>query len=216
MKITKSTSRISISGTTFISEIVPSFAPPREIPMTRLASRKIPREEDSHTLRRPGSGRCKPLEETLLPGLELGRNQADSVDTGAAHNVDGAGHFHEQNVVVALNERNFLGALLKDRFETRTKAIPSRVFVVDLQFVVGKHLNDDGLILQLLIFLLVWIGLRNQSVQTMRSERSDDHENDKQHKQDVDERNDVHFRQRTALTFSNIHSHCESPVSLRL
>ena len=87
----------------------------------------MPREEDSHTLRRPGSGRCEPLEETLLPGLELGRNQADSVDTGAAHNVDGAGHFHEQNVVVALDERNFLGALLEDRFETRTKAIPGRV-----------------------------------------------------------------------------------------
>ena len=38
---------------------------------------------------------------------------------------------------------------------------------------------------------------------------------DEQHQQNIDERNDVHFRHRTALIFSNRHSHCESPVSLR-
>jgi hypothetical protein len=37
MKMTNSTSRTSISGTTFISEMVPRFEPPTDIPMIHLA-----------------------------------------------------------------------------------------------------------------------------------------------------------------------------------
>src|SRR5580704_13532614 len=210
IKMTRSTSRISISGTTFISATGPNFEPPREIPMSRLACSQLPREEDSHTLRRPKRDRSEKEILTnsnwLLPGLELSRDQADPVDSRAAHDVNRAGNFHEQYIVVALDESNFLGALFEDRFETRTEAIPGRVFVVDLQLVIDEHLDHHGLVLQLHILLLVRIGLRHKSVQPVRSERSDDHENNEQHEQNVDERNDVHFRHRTALIVSNRHS----------
>src|SRR5580692_12163026 len=190
MKMIKSTSRISISGTTFISETGPSFRPPSEIPMSHLAQTRLPREEDSHTLPGPRRGpREKGNSCCLLPGLELGRDQADSVDAGAAHDINGARHFREQYIVVAFDESDFLGALLEDRFKTRAEAVPGGVFVVDLQLVVHEHLHHDGLVLELYILLLVRIGLRHKRIEPVRRERSDDHENDEQHKQNVDQRN---------------------------
>src|SRR5690349_2343931 len=114
MKMTKSTSRISISGTTFISEIVPNPRPPSDISMSHLAYFTVPREEDSHTLRRPGGGRPQSHNVLLLTGLELGRDQPYFVDSRPAHDVNGAGYFHEQNIVVALDESDLLGALFEN------------------------------------------------------------------------------------------------------
>jgi hypothetical protein len=52
MKMIKSTSRISISGTTFTSAIDPDFALPSKTPMSHLAEMSCPCEEDSHIPRR--------------------------------------------------------------------------------------------------------------------------------------------------------------------
>src|SRR5580658_590994 len=120
----KSTSRISISGTTFISAMVPSFEPPSEIPMSAPRTNEIAPRGGLQT---PSAALKKKAQ--LLPGLELGRDQADSVDSCTAHDVNGAGNFHEQYIVVALDESNFLGALLENRFQPRTEPIPGGVFV---------------------------------------------------------------------------------------
>jgi hypothetical protein len=50
MKITRSTSRISINGTTFISETTPRL-PPTIIPIIHLVLKKLPGEEDTHSQR---------------------------------------------------------------------------------------------------------------------------------------------------------------------
>ncbi len=47
IKMTSSTSKTSINGTTFISTKIPRFEPPTDIPMSHLV-RKNSREEDSH------------------------------------------------------------------------------------------------------------------------------------------------------------------------
>src|SRR5260370_40507788 len=116
MKITRSTSRISINGTTFISETTPRL-PPTNIPMAHLVRLKCLARRTSHPGARPvkwptcesGWGKPRPYEK-LLTGFELGGDQANLVDTGAAHDVNGAGDVHEQYIVVAFDESNFLSA----------------------------------------------------------------------------------------------------------
>src|SRR6202030_4746283 len=137
--------------------------------------------------------------EKHLPSFELCGDQANFIDAGAAHDVDGARDFAKQYIAIAFNESDFLRALLKDLLEPRADGIPGGVFVIDLDLAVGQDLHHDGLVLQLLILLLIRIGLRNQGVQALGGQRRDDHENNQQYEQNVDQRNDIHFRHRTAL-----------------
>src|SRR5216684_4469548 len=104
IKITRSTSKISINGTTFISETVPRL-PPTDIAMIHLVWEQLPGEEDSHILWRDR----KPADpaKTLLTGFELGGDQANLIDAGAAHDVNGAGDVHEQYIAIAFNESDF-------------------------------------------------------------------------------------------------------------
>src|ERR1700687_6147164 len=174
------------------------------------------REEDSHNLRKR-AGQAPPLQscEKLLTGFELGGDQTNLVNAGAAHDIDGAGDIHEQYIVVAFDESDFLGPLLEDGLHARTEAVPSGVFVIDLELPVHVHLDDDGLVFKLDVLLLVRRRLRDERVQTLRRERGDDHENNDQHQQNVDERDDVGRRHRSAGFPSYIHPHSESPVGLR-
>src|ERR1700675_1579525 len=135
----------------------------------------MPREEDSHILRER-MRRTPSLQsvEKLLARFELGGDQTDFVNAGAAHYVDGAGDVHEQYIVVAFDESNFLGALLEDSFHARTEAVPSGVFVIDLEFSVHVHLDDDSLVFKLDVLLLVRRRLRDERVQSLRRERGDD------------------------------------------
>src|SRR5713226_8413557 len=148
----------------------------------------------------------------LLPSFELGGDQADFVDSSAAHDVNSASHFFKQHRVVALDESDLFRAVFKDFFDARTQALPSGIFIVDLDLAVFVDLHDYRLVRQSLILLLVRIGLRHKSVHAFGRQRCDDHENDQQHQQNIDQRNDVHFRHRTTLIFTNAHAHCRSPV----
>src|SRR5579863_10172906 len=177
MKITRSTSRISISGTTFASAMMPRLPPREPMPMSHLACRVEPCEEDSHIPR---------TSENLLPCFQLCGDQANTVDTRAVHDVNGARNFHEQHVVIALDEGNLLGAILEDLLNARTKTIPGGVFVVDFELAVFLNLDNDGFVFELLVLLLVRRRLRHQSVETLGSQRSDNHENNNQHQQNVD------------------------------
>src|SRR5256884_9532583 len=106
----------------------------------------MPREEDSH-IQRKQVEQAPPLQtkETLLARFELGGDQTNFVNTGAAHDIDGAGDVHEHYIVVAFDKSNFLGALLEDLLHARAKTIPGRVFVVDLKLAVHGNLDDNGL-----------------------------------------------------------------------
>src|SRR6267142_1791353 len=209
IKITRSTSRISINGTTFMSETIPRL-PPTIIPMSHLVSRnrkavnvpeQMPREEDSHITWRHASPRQRERAKNLLTGFEFCGNQADFVDARAAHDVDSARDFHEHYIVVAFDKSDFLGALLEDLLHARAETFPGGVFIVVLEFHV---------------LLLVRRGLRNERVQALRRKRRNNHENDDQHEQNIDERYHIGRRHRSALFSSNIHPHSESPSGLCL
>src|ERR1700756_4214991 len=81
IKMTSSTSRTSINGTTFISTKIPRFAPPTDKPMSHLV-RKNSREEDSHIRQSElqTSLQQRNAEEILLAGLEFGGDQPYLVD----------------------------------------------------------------------------------------------------------------------------------------
>src|SRR5712671_2722350 len=139
----------------------------------------------------PPRRRALQTHKNLLARFELGGNQTNLVNTGAAHNVDGAGDVHEQYIVVAFDESDFLSALLKNRFHTRAEAFPGGVLVVDLEFAIHGNLDDHGFVLELDVLLLVRRGLRVERVQALWNDGRDDHENDDQHEQNVDQRHDV-------------------------
>src|SRR5271154_3345123 len=183
-------------------------------PSLMCATVKRPAREFTTALRRATPSYKYPC---LLPRFEFCRDQADLVDARAAHDIDGARNVHEHYIVIAFDESNFLGTLFKNLFHASAEIFPSDVFIVDLELGlvglgVGNHLNDNGLVAEILFLLLIRIGLGYQRVHALRRQRRDDHEDDQQHEQNIDERNDVHFRHRTAGIFSYGHSHGNSPV----
>src|ERR1700747_2905699 len=97
----------------------------------------MPREEDSHILRkRVGPAPPRQSPESLLARFELGGDQTNLVNACAAHDIDSAGDVHEQYIVVTFDKSDFLGPLLEDLLHARAKAIPGGVLVVDLEFAV--------------------------------------------------------------------------------
>src|SRR6266550_2576797 len=104
IKITKSTSRISIKGTTFMSETIPRL-PPTNIPIIHL----VFGDSDRVTVRsKCPARRTLTSSENLLARFELGGDQTNLVNAGAAHDIDGAGDVHEHYIVVAFDKSNFL------------------------------------------------------------------------------------------------------------
>src|SRR5271157_11558 len=201
MKITNSTSRISISGTTFASQSIPPLPPIKPILMSHLAARFGPCERTLTTLRRKSR--------KLLAGLELGGDQTDLVDAGLFHEIDGAGHVHEQNIVIALDEGDLFGTVLEDLFDARLKRFPCVFLVVDLQVVAHQDLNDYCLVFQFLVHrFFVRRRLWHQGVKSPGSQGRDDHENDDENQQNIDHRHDIRRCNLTTAT-SYVHSHCE-------
>src|SRR5271166_5356856 len=90
IKITRSTSRRSINGTTFTSDKIPRLPPREARAMSHLAGRELP-------LRRGLSHRArKTTKDELLAGLELGGDETNLIDTSFVHNVNGASDLHEE------------------------------------------------------------------------------------------------------------------------
>src|SRR5262249_34951199 len=114
-----------------------------------LHSHESPRmnclREDSHTQRK----------KLLLPCFELGGNQANLIDAGAAHDVDGASNIHKERFVVAFDEGDLLGAFFEDLLDARTKLIPTGIFLINFYLAVLTYLNDDGFVFQLDVLLLI-------------------------------------------------------------
>src|SRR5216684_5612500 len=200
MKMTSSTSRISISGTTFTSETIPRLPTTTPMPMSHLAKR--------NPLRGGLSQHCAKPERELLSCFQLGGNQTHLVDARSAHDVDCARDVHEQHIVVALDESDFLGAVLEDLLDARPEGVPSGVFVVDLELVVLEHLNHNRLVLEFLVLLLVRRRLRHKGIHTLGRKGRDNHENDDKHQQNVDQRNDIR-RCHCSRAITYIHPHCE-------
>src|SRR6266481_6436681 len=144
IKITSSTRRISISGTTFGSAATRRL-PPTIIPMSHLAKIACERTLTS----------CKRAKRNLLTCFELGGDQADLVDAGAAHDIDGFGNVLKHRFVVALHEGDFLGTFLEDLLDARAKLIPVRIFLIDFHLAVLADLNDNGFVFQFDVLLLI-------------------------------------------------------------
>src|SRR5216684_350632 len=185
IKTTSSTRRISISGTTFGSAATPCVLP-TNIPMSHLAKIACERTLTS----------CERTKRKLLACLELGSDQADLVDAGATHDVDGFGDVLEHGFVVAFHKGDFLGAFLEDLLDARAKLIPIGVILVNFHLAVLANLDDDGFILQLHILLLIGIRLRHKGIETLGHKRRDDHENNDQHEKNINQRNYVWRRER--------------------
>jgi len=69
----------------------------------------------------PARGLSHPANEKreLLSCFELGSYQTNLVDSGAAHDVNGASHVHEERFIVALDERDLFRALLENLLDAR-------------------------------------------------------------------------------------------------
>src|SRR5256885_12107262 len=67
----------------------------------------MPHEEDAH-MQRKRAEQTPPLQtqENLLARFELGGDQTNPVNAGAAHDVDGPGNVHEHYIVVAFDKRD--------------------------------------------------------------------------------------------------------------
>src|ERR1051326_2783882 len=131
---------------------MPRFEPTC-IPIIHLAI-KMTDEEDTHNL-----AKDKPAAGNLLSRFEFRGNQADFVDSRAAHNVDGSGDIFKEHFVVTLYESDLFRALLENFLHARPETVPAGIFVVNFDFSVFGYLDDDCLILKILILLLVRIGL---------------------------------------------------------
>src|SRR5262249_46301680 len=158
----------------------PRFASP--LPRAASALTRFPARGLSHLPTQslqacPSSRQVQTLKpgKILLAGLELGGDPTDFVDASSAHDVDSARDLLELNLLVALHERHLFGAFLEDLLDARTQLIPVSVLIVDLELVVFEHLDDNGFVLQFLILLLILVGLRNERVQALGNQRSDDH-----------------------------------------
>src|SRR6266404_2069847 len=126
--------------------------------------------------------------------------------TGAAHDVNGASHVHEERFIVALDERDLFRALLENLLDARAKLIEARIFLIDLDFAVLGNLDDNGFVFQLDVLLLIGIRLRHEGIETLRNKGRDHHENDDQHQKNINQRYYVGRCERAAL-FSNFHPH---------
>src|SRR5260370_12871661 len=95
---------------------------------------------------RPEGGLYK-THENLLARFELGGDQTNLVNSGAAHNVDSAGDVHDQYIVVAFDKSDFLSALLNNPFPARAEAFPSGFLVLylDLAFPGTLHTHRPSL-----------------------------------------------------------------------
>ena len=69
----------------------------------------------------------------LLACFHLGGHQPDFLDAGLAHDINGARHVLEFDVIVALDESNALGARLKNLVEARAQRGPVALFLIDFQ-----------------------------------------------------------------------------------
>src|SRR5256885_16007925 len=100
IKITRSTNRISINGTTFISETIPRL-PSTNIPIIHLVSGKCPTRR---TLTCSENGRSKPrplqTQENLLARFELGGDQTNPRNPGPPHDADDPANVQEHYTVV--------------------------------------------------------------------------------------------------------------------
>src|SRR5260370_32858575 len=121
MKIMIRTSRTSISGTMFGSDIDP-LPPPTVMPM-----------RNPFSVNRAASQYCY---RTLLARFDLRGYEAHVVDACAAHDVNRASDVGELHVVIALDEGHFLGALFEDVFQARPEIIPGDLVLVDHYFSV--------------------------------------------------------------------------------
>src|SRR5260370_31579346 len=99
---------MSINGTTFISVNVPRFLPPTCVPIIHLA-KNSPGEEDSHN---PAKNHEPQNSAELLSGFELRGDQTDFVDSSAAHDINGAGHFFKQHRILPFAKRDLFRAVL--------------------------------------------------------------------------------------------------------
>src|ERR1700751_4212342 len=143
----------------------------------------------------------------LLARFHLGGDEPDFFDARAAHDINGASDLSEFDGVVALHERHLFGALLENIFQARTELIPGCLVLVDHHVSARGNLNDDRLRQQGRIFVSIRRrGLRNESVETVRSSRRDHHKDDDEHEKHIDQRNDVRFRHRTFIS-TNCHPH---------
>src|SRR5208337_4168923 len=67
----------------------------------------------------------------LLPGLDLGGDEADVIDSRTAHDVDRARHLCERDIIVPLHKCNLVGALLKDVKQAATEHVPITLILID-------------------------------------------------------------------------------------
>src|SRR5271157_2504535 len=133
----------------------------------------------------------------LTASLNLGRDQANLIDTGGMRLVDYLGYIVKRNVWISLDEHHFFRASLEDVVQLAFKVIQRDVVLVDLVCrlisTASQHLHHDRTVARRRLLRLVFGRLGYQRVQTFRSQRGDHHKNDEQHQQHVNQRRNVNI-----------------------
>src|SRR5277367_3892718 len=80
---------------------------------------------------------------TLLPRLDIRRDQAHVVYARATHNINRARYIRKLNRVIALHEGRFLRALLEDILQARPQPIPRNFILIDQQISAGRDLHNN-------------------------------------------------------------------------
>src|SRR5262249_32776601 len=116
-------------------------------------------------------------------------------DLRSAGYVDYLGNILELDVIVTLYEQHAFRAGLEDIGKTVAEIVPAHVVLIDLQFRFSaargfQHLDHHGTV-RFVRLRVWWRRLRNQSLEPVRRQRCDHHEDDEQHQQYVDQGGDV-------------------------
>src|SRR3954454_11254325 len=131
----------------------------------------------------------------LLASLDFRRHYANLVETRALRIIDCFRHVAIVKVRITLYEDHFRGSGLEDVRQASLEIGFLNWLSVDLHTLILFHLDHNGWILIRRRWRLVrWWRLRYQRIQTVWSQRCDDHENDQQHEQNIDKRRDIDVR----------------------
>src|ERR1700710_1080757 len=130
----------------------------------------------------------------LLAGFYGRRDDADVIDTGGMTVIDYGQYLTEVEILITLDEHDFVVAGRENFGEARGKVLKRDLVFVDQvsRLLAGVNLDHDGTCIYLGI--LVLRRLRYQRVEAVHGAGLDDHEDDQQHQKNVDKRSDINVR----------------------
>src|SRR5580693_6064863 len=228
MKMMSNTSKMSMSGTTFISAIAPPLLSPTDIPIANLLSACISRALQAIKPRQVGSGAALLTQQTnganvphacpnTVPGasitrwsggvgrrrrrpafLILLRQEPELVDAGGADLV----HYRDNVAILGPSVALHVNSLVETGGQ-HVFDLPGDIFLSDLGILkvdcsVSRDRHDNRVILVSVLHFLCIVDPGHIHRQALLQHRSDHHEDDQQDEHDISHWDDVWCRHLSA------------------